>query len=186
MYRHVKKQGLFFFFTFLLLFGFNSFNIGILLTFCGLKIAESVTKTSLTFKPTFSTNGSFFKQWMTEIHFLSSVPRSAAMNNAAPNLTERCIRRISSISTVFWKSGVIIRKSDCSSSLPPSLTYCLRNANQKHNWLPPTCSLTCISMGIFRQSQIPLNPSGSYIKKLEHSRPFTFAPPPHISFSLPA
>lgn len=187
MHRHVKKQAFVFSF-FSPLSGSNLFNIGILLLFFTLEKAESVTTTPrLSFKPTFSTNGFFFKRWMTEIHFLSSVPRSGVMNNAAlniPNLTERCICRISSISTVFWKRGDIIRQSDCSPSLPPSLTYCLRNANQKDNWLPPTCSLTCISMGIFRQNQIPPNPRVGVIIKSLNVQGLSLLPPAHFIFTV--
>lgn len=112
--------------------------------------------------------------------------RSGVMNNAALNilnLTERCICKISSISTVFWKRGNIIRKSDCSPSLPPSLTYCLRNANQMDNWLPPTCTLTCISMGIFRQNEIPLNPRVGVMIKSLNVQGLLLLPPAHFIFT---
>lgn len=93
------------FFTTLISLSGSNFNIWCCnVSFFSLKKTKCVTYTSRqSFKSTPSTNGSFFKQWLMEIHFLSCARTSGVMNNAVSNilpLTERCIRRIS-ISTVF-------------------------------------------------------------------------------------
>lgn len=59
---------------------------------------------------------------------------------------------------MYRKRADIIIESDCSPSLPSSLTCCLQNTNQRDNRLPPTCSLTCISMGLFKQKMNPKEP----------------------------
>lgn len=70
-HSHTKKQDFVFFFPFLFLYiGPNFLTLEFYFYFVQ-KIAEGVTNTPrLTFKPTkSSTNGSFFKQQITEIHF---------------------------------------------------------------------------------------------------------------------
>lgn len=69
-HRHVKKQD-FVFFPILFPYMDPNFLTLKFYFYFVLKIAESVTNTPrLTFKPTnSSTNGSFFKQQITEIHF---------------------------------------------------------------------------------------------------------------------
>lgn len=76
---------------------------------------------------------------------------------------------------MYRKRADIIIESDCSPSLPSSLTCCLRNTNQRDNRLPPTCSLTCISIGLFKQKMNPKEPvSGREDEVIVGSGPFSF------------